>query len=174
MAPPCTVCTHPDRVAIEEAMVLEPTVNARIGARWDIPKDSIRRHRKHLSPALTAEIVRREKRRETGGPRKALDRLEDLYDRAARILKQAEEAGQGTLGLAAIRELRGVTETLARITGELDDSPKVAVVNVQTSPEWQQIRAVLALALTPHPEAARAVSAALQRLEIGTPEVIDA
>lgn len=158
MARPCRVCHHPDRVAIEEAMVLEPSVNARIGQRWDIPKDSIRRHREHLSPALTAEIVRREKKRESTGPRKALDRLEDLYDRASRILERSEKEGKGSLSLGAIRELRGITETLAKITGELDDRPQVAVVNVQTSPEWHRIRAALTEALAPYPDAAHAVA----------------
>lgn len=165
MAPPCRVCNHPDRVAIEEAMVLEPSVNARIGQRWDIPKDSIRRHRAHLSPALTAEIVRREKKRESTGPRKALDRLEDLYDRASRILTKAEEDGKGSLSLGAIRELRGITETLAKITGELDERPQVAVLNVQSSAEWTSIRASILDALAPFPDAARAVSARLLELE---------
>lgn len=157
----CTGCGHVDRPALDEAMTLEPTRNAAIAERFGLSRDAVRRHREHLSPALKAAITRREK----VGPRKALDRLEELYDSARAILEAATADGKPTMALGAIKELRGIVETLAKVTGELDESPRVQVVNLQTSPEWQQIRAVLVSALAPFPEAAQVVSGRLLELE---------
>jgi hypothetical protein len=43
--------------------------------------------------------------------------------RRSAVLKAAEEGGRLHLSLGAIRELRGIVELLARITGELDERP---------------------------------------------------
>jgi len=82
------------------------------------------------------------------------------------VLASAEAEGKAALSLAAIRELRGLVELLAKITGELDDRPQVQIVNVTTSPEWLQVRGALMGALRPYPDAARAVAGSLAQLEV--------
>jgi hypothetical protein len=67
------------------------------------------------------------------------------------------------MSLAAIRELRGLVELIARLTGELDDRP-VATVNIVASAEWIEVRTALYEALRPYPEAAAAVVGALAKV----------
>lgn len=159
----CTVCSHEDREAIDQAMVFGEPMRAiaiRVGG---VSKDALSRHRAHISPALSRLVAERE----MAGPASALDRLEELYAKASGVLSAATEEGKASLSLAAIRELRGLVETLAKITGELDERPTVQVLNVATSPEWLQVRGALMAALRPYPEAAQAVAGSLTQLEAG-------
>ena len=77
------------------------------------------------------------------------------------MFRAAAAAGQGQQALAILKEMRGQLETIGRATGELDTRP-VTVVNLQTSPEWIEIRGLLLAALRPYPEAAVAASRVLQ------------
>jgi len=154
----CKVCMHPDRPDIDAALVTGIT-NVDAAKRWGMSRDSIRRHRDaHLSPALQAVAAHRE----TAGAKTALERMEALYEKASAVLDAASEEGKASLSLAAIRELRGIVELLAKLTGELDDRPQVQVLNVTASPEWDALRGVVLSALRPYPEAGRAVALALE------------
>jgi hypothetical protein len=51
------------------------------------------------------------------------------------VLDTAEQAGQTAQQLAAIRELRGVVEVLAKVTGELRPESGGVTVNLLSSPE---------------------------------------
>ncbi len=161
MAGTCTACAHPDRKAIDEALITGLPLRE-ISRRWGVSKDAASRHRKHVTPALARVVSRR---RADAGPESALDRLEELYGRASVVLEAAEREGQASLSLAAIRELRGIVEMLARITGELDDRPQLNVLNVHATPEWLATRDAMLGALSPYPDAARAVAARLQGIE---------
>jgi hypothetical protein len=70
--------------------------------------------------------------------------VRDLQRRALEILDKAEEAGELRTALGAIREARGNLELLAKLLGELDERP---VVNLNLSPEWLELRAVIVAAL---------------------------
>lgn len=153
----CKVCSHPDRADIEAA-IAGGMSNAEAGRRWGMSREAVRRHKDaHLSPALRAVVAGRE----SAGAVKALDRLEALYAKASSVLDAAEAEGKASLSLAAIRELRGIVELLARVTGELDERPTVQVLNVAASPEWDALRGVVLGALRPFPDAGRAVALAL-------------
>ncbi|MEP7081901.1 MAG: hypothetical protein ABI841_02870 [Chloroflexota bacterium] len=155
----CTVCSSPDRDAIDAALVSGAPMR-RIAPRYGVSETAIRRHRnRHLSPAIVAlQEQREEERGET-----LADRLEGLYRRAERILDAAETGRQGQLSLAAIRELRGIAELLGKLTGELRDQPTVTV-NLMASPEWLAVRAALLEALATFPAARSAVAARLAAL----------
>ncbi|WP_104177652.1 hypothetical protein [Cryobacterium sp. Y50] len=153
----CKVCQHHDRAEIDRQLVSGLTNTGAVD-KWGFSKDSVRRHRQsHLSPALRAAVSRRE----TAGAVKALDRVEALHGKAMGVLEAAEADGKASLSLAAIRELRGIVELLAKLTGELDERPTVQVLNVTASPEWVQVRGALMQALAPYPDAAQAVAGAL-------------
>jgi hypothetical protein len=157
----CTVCSSPDRDAIDAAIV-SGAPSRRIAVRYGVGATSIRRHaRAHLSPAIVAaQDAVEEERGQT-----LAERLEGLYVRAHRILEAAESGHSGTLGLAAIRELRGIAELLGRLSGELrPDSPTVQVLNLQAAPEWVAARTALLDALAPYPDARLAVVEALRAL----------
>lgn len=153
----CKVCTHEQRGLIDQD-IAGGMNNSQAALKWGLSRDGVRRHKQaHLSPALKGVLTRRE----TSGAVRALDRLEDLYSKASSILDAATEDGKATLSLAAIRELKGLTELLARITGELDERPQVQVLNVVADPAWVETRSRLLVALRPYPDAAQAVALAL-------------
>jgi len=170
MPRPCSVCQHADRLAIDRALV-EGTAYREIVRQFrSVSKDGLSRHKAaHVSPALVRVVERREARQAERGPRSVLERLETLYERAVGILDRAEGAGQTAQELGALRELRGLADSIARITGELKESPAIAV-NVLASPELTRYTAELLRALGPYPAARVAAAAALRRLDIEAPE----
>jgi hypothetical protein len=120
-----------DREAIDRALV-EGKSYRDVARQFGSTKDSMSRHHKgHLSAAMVRVAQRREER----GAETALNRLEHLYQKADRVLDAAEEAGSTGIQLAAIRELRGIVETLARVTGELRPETSGVTVNLLSSPE---------------------------------------
>ncbi len=95
-------------------------------------------------------------------------------DSLARLLALAEGGGvmierwdtkyadPRELVLKTAQQLTGQTQLLAKLLGQLDDRPQI---NLLMAPEWLQVRTALLMALAPHPEARRAVTAALIALE---------
>jgi hypothetical protein len=154
----CTVCRHPERDAVERDLA-QGLPYRDIASRHGLSRDAVRRHRNdHLAPMLAKVQAARERK----GSR-LLDRVEDLYARARRVLDAAEAEGRASLSLAAIRELRSTCELLGRITGELNDRPE-QTINVLVAPEWHAVRAAMLDALAAHPEARLAVRERLDAL----------
>ena len=159
----CTICTHPDRDAIDLAIV--SGVSQRATARqWCVSRDAVQRHAlRHVSPALAAMQAERERE----GATSLLNRVENLIGRTEKLLEAAEQDGKVSAALAAVRELRGLLELLGKASGELDTRPVTNVINLQTSPEWQQMRAVIFATLMQFPEAREVVTTKLRQLEAG-------
>ena len=154
----CAVCSHADKKAIDEALVGGVAFPALV-AKYRVSKDSLSRHRANHLPA---KLVMAEKAAEVAEADTLLDQVKNLQGRAYAILDKAEEAGELRTALSAIREARGNLELLAKLLGELDERP---VVNLNVSPEWLELRAVIVGALEPHPEALSAVVDALEGAE---------
>ncbi|MGO0578121.1 hypothetical protein [Ornithinimicrobium panacihumi] len=161
MALACTICTHPEREAIDEALVAG-MANRAIGRRWDLHKDAVARHKaNHLSAAVQAHVTEQV----ANGATTALGRLEHLFSRVERVLIAAEREGKANLVLQASSEMRQTAALLAKITGELDERNTVQVLNVSADPAWLATRQAMLEALAPYPDAARAVAARLLALE---------
>lgn len=164
----CTVCNHPERVTLDAALV-EGRSYRDVARQFGVSKDAVaRHHRAHVSPALVRVVERREARLAERGPASVLERLETLYERAVGILDRAEAAGQTAQELGALRELRGLADSIARITGELRETPAVAI-NVLASPEIVALTSALMRALAPFPEARVAAADALEQLDVEVP-----
>jgi hypothetical protein len=88
-----------------------------------------------------------------------LAQVQDLQARTLSILEAAESTSQHRTALSAIREARSNLELLAKLVGQLDDSPKV---NITLSPEWLELRAVIVTALEPYQEARASVLGAME------------
>jgi len=156
----CTVCSLPKREAIDRALVGGAS-NRSVASLYDVSEAAVRRHRTNHLPA---RMVMAEKAAELVEADNLLDQVGDLQRRALAILDRAEAAGELKTALSAIREARGNLELLAKLLGELDERP---VVNLNISPEWLQLRAVIVGALEAHPEALGAVVGALEAAEDG-------
>lgn len=154
----CLACAHAERAELDQ-LLAQGTPDAQVARRFELSRDSVRRHRmNHLSASLRAI---RERGDQAHGDR-ARDRLEVLYGAAMAVLDAGVEDGKASMTLAAVKELRALVELLAKLTGELDERPTVQVLNVATSPEWLETRQRMLQALQPYPEAARAVVLALE------------
>jgi hypothetical protein len=158
----CSVCTHPDRENIDEALVSATAISA-ISAKYrDISEDALGRHKANHLPA---KLVMAEKAKEVAQADSLLEQVRDLQGRALAILDQAEMSGDLRTALGAIREARGNLELLAKLLGELDDRPQV---NVLISPEWLELRAVIVGALEPYTDARGAVLRAIEGASNGS------
>lgn len=163
----CTVCAHPERDRIDVELAGGGSARA-LAPRVGLSQAALLRHRRrHLSPALVR--VAREHRTEEsarGSYLSVLDRLETLAVRIDRFIDTAEHKGSIVGGAAVLREMRSTLETIARITGELDERGQSVTVNVLASPEVAELVRRLLGALAPFPEARIAAAAALDVVDV--------
>lgn len=154
----CTVCTHPDRPAIDQALVNGKGVRE-TAALFRVSEDAVGRHKEtHLPSTLVKAAVAAEVARADD----LLGQLAALRQDARRIGTKAEDIGDLKTALAGVRELVRIVELTAKLIGELDERPQVTLV---TAPEWLAVRAALLEALRPYPDARSAVAARLRALE---------
>jgi hypothetical protein len=156
----CSVCSHPDRAAIDKALVAG-TPCREIAALYRVSPDAVERHAaNHLPQAMT-------KAKEEEDVAHAIDivrQLKAINVASVSILAEARKVGDPTTALRAIDRIQRQIELQAKLLGELDERP---VVNVLVSAEWLQVRSVLLSALYPYPDARMAVAGALTALEGG-------
>jgi hypothetical protein len=157
----CTVCEHPEREAIDRAIVGDAS-NRSAASLYDVSEAAVRRHKANHLPA---KLVMAQAAEEVAQADDLLSQVKELQDRAVGILDKAEGAGDLRTALGAIREARSNLELLAKLLGELDERP---VVNLNVSPEWLELRAVIVGALEPHPGARGAVLSALESVGNGS------
>lgn len=109
----CTVCTHDERETIDAALLTTETKRG-IARRFAVNEDAISRHAaKHLTAELreTADLA------EAGRIEVLVADVLRLQRHADRLGKQAEEAGDLRVALAAIRESRETMAFMAKLLG---------------------------------------------------------
>ena len=154
MARSCSVCRHPDRDAIDRALI-EGQPYRDIAGQYSVSKSGVERHgRNHLPATLTNAAEAEEVARADD----LLSQLRALQGRALGILEKAESSGDYRAALSAIREARGCLELLAKLAGELQSGTDLRVV---VAPDWIHLRGQVLESLRPFPEAKRAVAEAL-------------
>jgi transposase-like protein len=151
----CTVCDHPQRHGIDQALVTGAPYRS-VAKRFGLSESAVYRHKTehlpaHLLKAREAEVVAQAD--------DLLEQVRHLQSRALDILERAEKAGDLRTALAAISQARGNLELLGKLAGQLDERP---VVNLNFSPEWLELRAVIVGALEPYSEARGAVLRAIE------------
>lgn len=152
----CTVCIHPQRANIEEALVGGGPLRD-IARHWSVSKDALSRHRAgHLPAALAQAKAAQEAARSDG----LLAELDALRMDAKRIQQRAERLDNLTAALAAVREQSRIIELLLRVAGELAES--ATTVNILVHPEWLALRSLILNALANYPDAKLAVIKALE------------
>jgi len=160
MARTCTICVHPERQAIDQALVAGGAMRP-LAALYRVSPDAIERHAaSHLPQALS----KAQDAAEVAHADDLLGQLKELQGRTLGILTQAEEAQDLRTALQAVGQARGNLELLAKLAGQLAQE---GTVNLVVSPEWVMVRAALLGALTPYPEARLAVAGRLVALESG-------
>lgn len=157
MSRTCTICSHPERAAIE-ALVVASSSNRAITRQFAVSKDAVARHKEHcMKPAFHDAIATQD----TQAAFSALDEMAWMRQQARAIYAAVwtdAQAKDHRLALSSLGELRKQTELYSELTGELDRSLHL---ELRTSPEWANVRDILFTALTPFPEARIAVAKAL-------------
>ena len=152
----CTVCGHHKRHSIDEALVRGAPYRS-VAKRFELSESAVYRHK---TEHLPTHLLKAREVEEAARADDLLEQVRDLQTHALDILERAEKAGDLRTALAAISQARGNLELLGKLAGELDERP---VMNLNISPEWLELRAVIVGALEPHPAAHRAVLGTLER-----------
>src|SRR5215210_5172539 len=139
----CTICSHEHRAAMEDAFIAGQA-KRRIASQHGVSERAVRYHMREHLPALLAlaRDAERAARADT-----LLDRIEALHSQTMTILDSAED--QRT-ALAAVAQARHNLELIGEVTRELD---RAGTINLELSPEWIEIKAVLVSTLERYPEA---------------------
>ena len=156
----CTACDHPESHGIDEALVSGAPYRS-VAKRFGLSESAVYRHK---TEHLPAHLLKAKEVEEVAQADDLLDQVRHLQAHALDILECAEKAGDLRTALAAISQARGNLELLGKLAGDLDERP---VVNLNVSPEWLELRAVIVGALEPHPTAHRAVLRALESADDG-------
>lgn len=153
----CTVCVHPDRPAIDQALINHRPFRD-IAGHFNVSKSAAVRHHDDHLPATLA------KAKEAEDVRHAVDivqQLKAVNGASLNVLSDARRAGDGLLVLKAVDRVVRQIELQARLLGELDDAP---TINVFTSPDWQALERVITETLGAYPDARIALAARLAEL----------
>jgi hypothetical protein len=169
---PCSICRSKFRHQVE--IGLTHGISAPVLAkRFALSRDAILRHSKnHLTPTQRAAILAAQRPSEID-----LDALRQtesegllghLVTQRARLQKYGDTAFEFGDVKGAVAVESAIVNNLnltARLLGQLVQVHDVRHTSLLVSPDYLRMRAALVDALRPFPEAARAVGAALHRLE---------
>ena len=154
----CTICTHPDRDAIDRALITHAPYRD-IARQHGVGKDALWRHHDDHLPAILAKV---HEARDIAHADHLLREANRLYAAATGIMDAAQQDGDRELALKAISAAGRMLGLLGELLGELNRQP---VVNALVSPEWLTVRTALLAALGPYPEARTAVAQRLIAME---------
>jgi len=154
--PACSICTHPDREAIDLALLTTPLRD--IAAQYGVSKSALQRHRTTHLAALAAQSRHVFSQRIALAAPRLRDRLEELH-------AHAEEIFQSSAGIENSTALRAVSV----MTRQVDMALRVAAAvpgNTSFAPSHveRMSQAILGV-LAPYPELRDAVAAALAKVE---------
>lgn len=156
----CTICKHPEREAIDRALI-DGGAFRNIAQRFRVSATALFRHKADHLPATMLKAAEAE---DVAHALDVVKQLKAINQAAQAILADARKAGDGELALKAIDRIQKQIELQAKLLGELSDAPQV---NVTLSPEWLSVRQVLVTTLAPYLDARAALAGALVRLESG-------
>jgi hypothetical protein len=123
-----------------------------IAVRWSVSKTSLIRHRNvHVPRALMAAKAAAEAAH--GNNLHAL--VDAALEQAIAIVDEAQLDGDRSGAIAALRELRGWLDLLAKRAADMGDAPQV---NLRVTREWLTMRSLIDQALEPYPDAKAAVA----------------
>ena len=174
----CSVCRHPEKLAIEGAVLRNEPLRS-IAQRLGTSPWAIHRHKKHL-PKQLAEARHAEQVAEATG---LLNRVEALLAEAEKIAAAAKESRDWSAATSALREARSCLELLGRLRGELQTGTNVKVaVGVQVNPretppanmEELETKIALEIAALTDGYDARAIARFRALAEAAAPTIINA
>lgn len=116
MARVCTVCTHPDRAAIDEAVAANRGSIRGVARQHRLSPDALERHAKSHLPQTVALAVRAVEETRADN---LVDLLHEALSDARRLRAAAEAQGDIRCAVAASRSLFDVSDRLERVAEKL-------------------------------------------------------
>ncbi len=118
MSARCTVCTHKKREEIDHFLIGDAESLRKMAKQYHLSVTSLHRHKdKHL-PAMLAESKAAQ---EVGFANDLLSKLDRYEEELNSIKRSARRAKNLNAAISAIREIRGIIETHAKISGQLKE-----------------------------------------------------
>ena len=159
MARTCTVCSHPEKEEIARLLVRGDSI-AGIARDFAVSEDALKRHfDNHVPKTLAASPSAKE----ITDADKLLSEIEEVKNRALRLLDKAENA-QDTRVYGPpsqyLKEFREYVRLMAELSGKLAAQPQITIIN---HPQWIELRTVIIEALDPYPDAKAAVVRAIRK-----------
>ncbi len=150
----CSICKHDEVNKINE-MLISGVAAREVAREFGFNHVSVSRHKnKHLPEVL----IKSKSLEEEGAADDLMHKLNTIYDRAWRIVEEAEKEKKYTASVAGLKECRSCLELIGKLLGQLKTGN---TVNIMYNPEFIQVRQVITEALQPYPEARQAVVQAL-------------
>lgn len=169
----CAGCLLGDRLAQLDADLVARIPLRVLAEKYAISKSSIARHRPHVIKSLVTlhgpvSIIPSSNGAVVSSDDVAAE-ARRLYDLCRAALEVAMEGGNILQQSLAAREARGSLELLGRQIDRLEQRRVVAVIDLQRSQEWVDVRTVVMDVLRNHPQLKLAISNRLQLLELPSP-----
>jgi len=157
----CSICHHERLEEIDQALV-EGAALSEIAAKHRVSDDALSRHRTNHLPDV---LLKAQRAKETVRADDLLSQVRELQSRTLAILEEAHDSGEHRTALSAIGQARANLELQARLLQLIKEGP---TINISTSAEWVELRALIISALEPYEAARSAVVGALEGADDGT------
>lgn len=140
----CSICRHPEREAIDSALVASKPFRY-ISVCFGTSVSSLFRHKQDHIPATLAKAVEAS---EVAHADNLLSEVRELQTRTLGILARAEASADLRTALSAIGQARGNLELLAKLVGELNERAQIQINNNNLNatfpsasqlPEWKSL-----------------------------------
>lgn len=126
----CTVCTHERRGEMEQAILAGSPIR-QVASQYGVTAASLHRHiTRHMAQAYVAAQEHLRQQRAAQAVEEGLDLMAQVAELNAltrAILEEARSAKRYAAAVQAIQAAIRLLEVQARLTGALDESPKVQV-----------------------------------------------
>lgn len=122
----CSICVHPERAAIDAALVSGVPLRTLETRHAGTKRSALDRHRKHIPAAL----VQAKQAAEVADATTLLSRVERLTSRCEALFENAEGRGKWIAAATAAREVRGCLELLGKLSGELQTGGTRVAINL--------------------------------------------
>lgn len=121
----CPICSNPRRKEIERSILLGMSFHA-IGRAFGVCRKMARDHQ--LKGHIGKRMLKASEALEVRDANDLVSELRQLADTATRIGQKAEHAEQYSAAMRGIGEMVRITELIAKLTGQLDESARVNVL----------------------------------------------
>lgn len=157
----CSVCAHTALPRINRYLVTKEMSHRAMADKFDLGTDALHRHfRSHVSEEDKRRILLDVKREADQAVADELNGeaveikggLARIVRELEAILNRAKARGDDPMALVSLKELRATLLDLAKVYGSLKSELTVNV-NLNDSPQWQQLRECLLDVLSRHPQA---------------------